>query len=150
MGFFRMPQLDLSWLGLRLEASSPWLLLLLIGASWLLARVLTQTYIFYRTYHHLCDFPQPPKWNWFLGHLGMITPTEHGLKEVTNLVATYPQMAGSYLKVLSASSIFSRPITTQLCGLTLRFMTPSALTQRISRTGHLWLLFPSPLGPGTA
>lgn len=86
-----MPQLDLSWLGLRLEASSPWLLLLLIGASWLLARVLTQTYIFYRTYHHLCDFPQPPKWNWFLGHLGMITPTEHGLKEVTNLVATYPQ-----------------------------------------------------------
>uniref|UniRef100_A0A8C6HNK6 Cytochrome P450, family 4, subfamily f, polypeptide 15 n=1 Tax=Mus spicilegus TaxID=10103 RepID=A0A8C6HNK6_MUSSI len=91
MGFFRMPQLDLSWLGLRLEASSPWLLLLLIGASWLLARVLTQTYIFYRTYHHLCDFPQPPKWNWFLGHLGMITPTEHGLKEVTNLVATYPQ-----------------------------------------------------------
>ncbi|XP_029387317.1 cytochrome P450 4F4 isoform X3 [Mus pahari] len=66
-----MPQLDLSWLGLRLEASSPWLLLLLIGASWLLARVLSQTYIFYRTYHHLCDFPQPPKWNWFLGHLGM-------------------------------------------------------------------------------
>uniref|UniRef100_A0ABK0LHX7 Cytochrome P450, family 4, subfamily f, polypeptide 4 n=1 Tax=Rattus norvegicus TaxID=10116 RepID=A0ABK0LHX7_RAT len=86
-----MPQLDLSWLGLRLETSLPWLLLLLIGASWLLVRVLTQTYIFYRTYQHLCDFPQPPKWNWFLGHLGMITPTEQGLKQVTKLVATYPQ-----------------------------------------------------------
>ncbi|GAB1300874.1 Cyp4f15 protein [Apodemus speciosus] len=91
MGFSRMPQLDLSWLEPRLEATSLWLLLLLIGASWVLARVLTQTYIFYRTYHHLCDFPQPRKRNWFLGHLGMITPTEHGLKEVTKLVATYPQ-----------------------------------------------------------
>lgn len=73
----RMPELDLTWLGLRLDASSPWLLLLLIGASWLLARVLTQTYIFYRTYHHLCDFPQPPKWNWFLGHLGMVSAAVH-------------------------------------------------------------------------
>ncbi|XP_052020687.1 cytochrome P450 4F4 isoform X10 [Apodemus sylvaticus] len=86
-----MPQLDLSWLGPRLEASSPWLLLLLIGASWLLARVLIQTYTVYKTYHHLCDFPQPPKRNWFLGHLGMVTPSEHGLKEVTKLVATYPR-----------------------------------------------------------
>ncbi|XP_036026726.1 cytochrome P450 4F4 isoform X2 [Onychomys torridus] len=86
-----MPQLDLSWLGWSLEASSLWLLVLLIGASWLLARVLTQTYTFYGTYQHLCGFPQPTKRNWFLGHLGMIAPTEQGLKEVTKLVATYPQ-----------------------------------------------------------
>ncbi|XP_051026803.1 cytochrome P450 4F4 isoform X2 [Acomys russatus] len=86
-----MPHLDLSWLGLRLEASLLWLLLLLIGASWLLARILTQTCVFYKTYHHLRAFPQPPKRNWFLGHLGMVTLSEHGLKEVTKLVATYPQ-----------------------------------------------------------
>ncbi|XP_055467908.1 cytochrome P450 4F4 isoform X1 [Psammomys obesus] len=91
MGFSRMSQLDLSWLGLRPEASSPWLLLLLIGASWFLVRLLTQTYIFCRTYRHLSSFPQPPRRNWFLGHLGMITPSEHGLREVTKLVATYPQ-----------------------------------------------------------
>ncbi|XP_040594558.1 cytochrome P450 4F4 isoform X1 [Mesocricetus auratus] len=86
-----MPQLDLSCLGCSLEASSLWLLALLIGAFWLLVRVLPQTYSFYGTYHHLCGFPQPPKRSWFLGHLGMITPTEQGLKEVTKLVATYPQ-----------------------------------------------------------
>ncbi|PNI50811.1 CYP4F2 isoform 8, partial [Pan troglodytes] len=28
--------------------------------------------------------------------------------------------------------------------------TPFALTQRTSRRGHLWLLFPSRQGPGTA
>nr|XP_048295872.1 cytochrome P450 4F4 [Myodes glareolus] len=86
-----MPQLDLSWLGLSQEASSPWLLVLLIGTSWLLARVLAQIYTYYGTYRHLCGFPQPRKRNWFLGHLGMVTPTEQGLKEVTKLVATYPQ-----------------------------------------------------------
>ncbi|KAM7324922.1 hypothetical protein ACRRTK_015175 [Alexandromys fortis] len=86
-----MPQLDLSWLGLSLEAASPWLLVMLIGTSWLLARVLAQSYTYYGTYRHLRGFPQPPKRNWFLGHLGMVPPTEQGLKEVTKLVATYPQ-----------------------------------------------------------
>ncbi|XP_038174068.1 LOW QUALITY PROTEIN: cytochrome P450 4F4-like [Arvicola amphibius] len=86
-----MPQLDLSWLGLSLEASSPWLLVMLIGASWLLARVLAQIYTYSGTYRHLRGFSQPRKRNWFLGHLGMVTPTEQGLKEVTKLVATYPQ-----------------------------------------------------------
>ncbi|CAO2604665.1 hypothetical protein LEMLEM_LOCUS12165 [Lemmus lemmus] len=79
--------MDLSWRGLSLEASSPWLLVLLIGTSWLLARVLAQIYNYYGTYRHLCGFPQPRKRNWFLGHLGMVTPTEQGLKEVTKLVA---------------------------------------------------------------
>ncbi|XP_041486314.1 cytochrome P450 4F4 [Microtus oregoni] len=86
-----MPQLDLSWLGSSLEAASPWLLVMLIGTSWLLARVLAQIYTYYGTYRHLRGFPQPPKRNWFLGHLGMVPPTEQGLKEVTKLVATYPQ-----------------------------------------------------------
>ncbi|OWK12084.1 CYP4F2, partial [Cervus elaphus hippelaphus] len=35
----RMLELSLSWLGLGLVAASPWPLLLLVGASWLLARV---------------------------------------------------------------------------------------------------------------
>lgn len=69
----RMPQLDLSRLGLSLEASSPWLLVLLIGTSWLLARVLAQIYTYYGTYRHLRGFPQPRKRNWFLGHLGLVS-----------------------------------------------------------------------------
>uniref|UniRef100_A0A2K6FLW4 Cytochrome P450 family 4 subfamily F member 153 n=1 Tax=Propithecus coquereli TaxID=379532 RepID=A0A2K6FLW4_PROCO len=86
-----MPQLSLSWLGLGPLAASPWLLLLLVGASWLLARVLAWTYAFYDTCRRLRCFPQPPKRNWFLGHLGLIPPTEEGLREVTQLVATYPR-----------------------------------------------------------
>uniref|UniRef100_A0A2K6RDA3 Cytochrome P450 family 4 subfamily F member 2 n=1 Tax=Rhinopithecus roxellana TaxID=61622 RepID=A0A2K6RDA3_RHIRO len=64
-----MLQLSLSWLGLGPVAASPWLLLLLVGGSWLLARVL----------------------NWFWGHQGLITSTEEGVKKFTQLVATYPQ-----------------------------------------------------------
>uniref|UniRef100_A0A8C4KYH6 Uncharacterized protein n=1 Tax=Equus asinus TaxID=9793 RepID=A0A8C4KYH6_EQUAS len=81
----------LSWLGLRPVAASPWLLLLLVGASWLLARVLAWTYTFYDNCCRLRCFPQPPKWNWFLGHLGLVTPTEQGMRVVTQLVANYPQ-----------------------------------------------------------
>ncbi|KAK1342575.1 hypothetical protein QTO34_015341 [Cnephaeus nilssonii] len=86
-----MLQLSLSWLGLGPLAASPWLLLLLLGASWLLARFLAWTYTIYDTSLRLRCFPQPPMRNWFWGHLGMVTPTEQGMKDVTQLLATYPQ-----------------------------------------------------------
>uniref|UniRef100_A0A2K6EWS9 Cytochrome P450 family 4 subfamily F member 154 n=1 Tax=Propithecus coquereli TaxID=379532 RepID=A0A2K6EWS9_PROCO len=86
-----MSQLSLSWLGLGPLAASPWLLLLLVGASWLLARILAWIYAFYDNCSRLRCFPQPPKRSWFLGHLGLVTPTEEGLRDVTQLVATYPQ-----------------------------------------------------------
>nr|XP_035141924.2 cytochrome P450 4F2 isoform X1 [Callithrix jacchus] len=86
-----MVQLSLSWLGLGPVAASLWLLLLLVGASWLLARVLAWTYTFYDNCRRLQCFPQPPKRNWFLGHLGLVPPTEQGMRVLTQLVATYPQ-----------------------------------------------------------
>ncbi|KAL4827750.1 hypothetical protein H8958_004015 [Nasalis larvatus] len=86
-----MSQLSLSWLGLGPVAASPWLLLLLVGTSWLLARVLAWTYTFYENCRRLRSFPQPPKRNWFLGHLGLVKSTEEGMRVLTQLVATYPQ-----------------------------------------------------------
>ncbi|XP_012519619.1 PREDICTED: phylloquinone omega-hydroxylase CYP4F2-like [Propithecus coquereli] len=86
-----MPQLSLSWLGLGPLAACPWLLLLLVGASWLLARILAWTYAFYDTCHRLRRFPKPLKTNWFWGHLDLVTNTEESLREVNQLVATYPQ-----------------------------------------------------------
>ncbi|KAL4687349.1 hypothetical protein H8959_019477 [Pygathrix nigripes] len=59
--------------------------------SWVLARVLAWTYTFYDNCRRLRCFPQPPKRNWFLGHLGLVTPTEQGMRVLTQLVATYPQ-----------------------------------------------------------
>uniref|UniRef100_A0A2K6E7N6 Cytochrome P450 family 4 subfamily F member 3 n=1 Tax=Macaca nemestrina TaxID=9545 RepID=A0A2K6E7N6_MACNE len=84
-----MPQLSLSWLGLGLVAVSPWLLLLLIGVSWLLARVLAWTYTFYDNCRRLRCFPQPPKRNWFWGHLGLIHSSEEGLLYIQSLVCTF-------------------------------------------------------------
>ncbi|XP_017749209.1 PREDICTED: phylloquinone omega-hydroxylase CYP4F2 [Rhinopithecus bieti] len=86
-----MSQLSLSWLGLGPVATSPWLLLLLVGTSWLLARVLAWTYAFYENNRRLRGFPQPPKRNWFWGHQGMVKSTEEGMRVLTQLVATYPQ-----------------------------------------------------------
>lgn len=86
-----MRYLDLSWLGLGPMSASPWLLFFLVGISWFLARFLTQLYTLYAKCQRLCGFPQPPKKNWFWGHLGMSPPTEEGMKQVTELVTTYPQ-----------------------------------------------------------
>ncbi|XP_037674196.1 cytochrome P450 4F2-like isoform X2 [Choloepus didactylus] len=86
-----MPLLSLSWLGLGPMAPSPWLLLLLIGASWLLACALAWSFTFYEKYHHLRCFPQPPKLNWFLGHVGLVNPSEQGMLKLSQLVATYSQ-----------------------------------------------------------
>lgn len=68
-----MLQLSLSWLGLGPVEASPWLLLLLVGASWLLARVLVWTCTSLDNVRRLRGFPQPPKRNWFLGHLGLVS-----------------------------------------------------------------------------
>ncbi|XP_053075685.1 cytochrome P450 4F2 isoform X1 [Acinonyx jubatus] len=81
--------LSLSWLGLGQVAASPWLLLLLVGVSWLWARVLAWSYSFYDTCCRLRCFPQPPKRNWFWGHLGLVHPTEQGLRVLIQLVAAY-------------------------------------------------------------
>ncbi|XP_040820612.1 cytochrome P450 4F2-like [Ochotona curzoniae] len=86
-------QLGLSWLG----APSPWLLLLLMAISWLLTRVLIWAYAFHKNSQRLQCFPQPPKRNWFLGHLGQITPTEQGLREVTRMVTIFPQAFLSWM-----------------------------------------------------
>nr|APX42729.1 cytochrome P450 4F2 [Callithrix jacchus] len=92
-----MSQLSLSWLGLGPVAASPWLLLLLVGASWLLARVLAWTYTFYDNCRQLQCFPQPPKLSWFWGHMGLVNPTEEGMRVLSQLVATYPQGFKSWM-----------------------------------------------------
>uniref|UniRef100_A0A8D1BD41 Uncharacterized protein n=1 Tax=Sus scrofa TaxID=9823 RepID=A0A8D1BD41_PIG len=63
-----MLQLSLSWLGLGPVSASPWLLLQLVGATWLLSRILSWIYDFYDNCCRLRCFPQPPKRNWFWGH----------------------------------------------------------------------------------
>ncbi|XP_036158443.1 cytochrome P450 4F6-like isoform X1 [Myotis myotis] len=80
-----MLQLSLSWLGLGPLAASPWLLLLLLLASWFLARVLAKIYTMYDNSLRLRCFPQPPKRNWFWGHLGLVKSNEEGLRMIEEL-----------------------------------------------------------------
>eukprot|EP00071_Canis_lupus_P025007 XP_013977656.1 docosahexaenoic acid omega-hydroxylase CYP4F3 isoform X6 [Canis lupus familiaris] len=84
-----MLQLSLSWLGLGQLAASPWVLLLLVGATWLLTRVLAWSYSFYDIRRRLQCFPQPPKRNWFWGHVGLIQSSEEGLLYTQELASTY-------------------------------------------------------------
>ncbi|XP_023422415.1 cytochrome P450 4F3-like [Cavia porcellus] len=84
-----MTQLSLAWLGLGPVAASPWLIGLLVGVSWLLARVLSRIYTIYENSGRLQCFPQPPKRNWLLGHLGMIQSSEEGLLYTQGLARTY-------------------------------------------------------------
>ncbi|XP_023989905.1 cytochrome P450 4F2 isoform X4 [Physeter macrocephalus] len=104
-----MLQLSLSWLGPGPVAASPWLLLLLVGASWLLACVLARIYAFYNNSRRLQCFPQPPKRNWFLGHLGLYPPTEQGLRGLTQLVANYPQGYMIWMGPITPLVIFCHP-----------------------------------------
>ncbi|XP_008047419.1 docosahexaenoic acid omega-hydroxylase CYP4F3 [Carlito syrichta] len=84
-----MSHLSLSWMGLGPVAVSLWQLLLLVGFSWLLARILAWTYAFYDNCRRLQCFPQPPKRNWFLGHLGLIQSSEEGLLYTQGLASTF-------------------------------------------------------------
>lgn len=69
----RMLQLGLSWLGLGPGAVSLWQLLLLVGASLFLARILTRICAFYDNYCRLRCFPQAPLRHWFWGHMSMVS-----------------------------------------------------------------------------
>ncbi|XP_049643662.1 cytochrome P450 4F3-like [Suncus etruscus] len=67
--------LSLSWLG-----PSPWPLLLLVGASWLLFRALSWAWAFQDMCRRLRCFPQPPNRSWFWGHLDLVKGNEEGLQ----------------------------------------------------------------------
>ncbi|XP_054983867.1 cytochrome P450 4F2-like isoform X2 [Sorex araneus] len=77
---------SLTWLGPAL-----WPLLLLTGAAWLLAHVLAWAWAFWDLCWRLRCFPQPPRRSWFWGHLGLIHPTEQGLRSITQMVAAHCQ-----------------------------------------------------------
>ncbi|KAM5232713.1 ultra-long-chain fatty acid omega-hydroxylase isoform 2-T4 [Hipposideros larvatus] len=65
----------------RLYAGSALLLSLLFVFFRLLLRFLRLCWRFYDTCRRLRCFPQPPRRNWLLGHLGMYLPNETGLQD---------------------------------------------------------------------
>ncbi|XP_043362707.1 cytochrome P450 4F22 isoform X1 [Dermochelys coriacea] len=82
--------------------------LLQLGRSW---------HHYYVNCQRLRCFPEPPRRNWLLGHLGMFIPGEEGLSLVSQTVASFSQAfvtwMGPFLPVLSlVHPVFLKPITT--------------------------------------
>ncbi|XP_013923750.1 PREDICTED: cytochrome P450 4F22-like [Thamnophis sirtalis] len=62
-------------------------------------------YRYYVNCQRLRSFPQPPRFNWLVGHLGMITPTEEGMAKLVQIVSalspTFIVWMGPFLPVFS-------------------------------------------------
>uniref|UniRef100_H0VH06 Cytochrome P450 family 4 subfamily F member 8 n=2 Tax=Cavia porcellus TaxID=10141 RepID=H0VH06_CAVPO len=67
----------LSWLGPGA--------ILLVGASWLLARILARIYAYYKFRCHLRCFPQPLRESWFWGHMHVAQNNEEGMRLMEDL-----------------------------------------------------------------
>uniref|UniRef100_A0A3Q1MAI6 Uncharacterized protein n=2 Tax=Bos TaxID=9903 RepID=A0A3Q1MAI6_BOVIN len=104
-----MLELSMSRLGLGLVAASPWLLLLVVGASWLLAHILAWTYTFFNNCRLLQCFPQPPKLNWFFAHLYLVPMTEQGLRKLTQLAANYSHGYMIWFGPITLMIVFCHP-----------------------------------------
>ncbi|XP_062975090.1 ultra-long-chain fatty acid omega-hydroxylase [Elgaria multicarinata webbii] len=89
----------------RTVAVSSLLLTLLALLLHHLSKAFGVCYRFYVNCQRLRCFPEPRRRNWFLGHMGMIDPTEEGLVEVAHLAATFRQTfltwMGPFLPFLS-------------------------------------------------
>ncbi|XP_060108382.1 ultra-long-chain fatty acid omega-hydroxylase [Heteronotia binoei] len=95
--------LDKALLG---PTASSLLLLSLLGLS---VHFLLKVWGFFRRYHIHCQrlrcFPEPPRYNWLLGHLGMFKPSEEDMVRITQLVSTFSQAMvtwmGPFLPIVS-------------------------------------------------
>ncbi|XP_006035704.1 cytochrome P450 4F22-like isoform X2 [Alligator sinensis] len=94
---------------------------LLLAALALLLRPLLQLLGLFHRYYVNCQrlhcFPQPPRRNWLLGHMGMIEPCEEGMVRVSQLVAAFPNTfltwMGPFLPFLSlVHPDYLKPVTT--------------------------------------
>ncbi|KAM8975583.1 ultra-long-chain fatty acid omega-hydroxylase-like [Pelodytes ibericus] len=65
----------------------------------LLLRTVLKVVLFLHAYRlnveRLRCFPEPPRRNWFLGHLGQFLPDEEGMEKVTKMMSKFPK----YLKM---------------------------------------------------
>ncbi|KAH1177003.1 cytochrome P450 4F22-like [Mauremys mutica] len=94
---------------------------LLLALLALLFRTLLQLRNSWHRYYVNCQrlrcFPEPPRRNWLLGHLGMFISDEEGLSLVSQTVATFSQACvtwmGPFLPVLAlVHPDYLKPITT--------------------------------------
>ncbi|KAM6471669.1 ultra-long-chain fatty acid omega-hydroxylase isoform 2-T2 [Liasis olivaceus] len=62
-------------------------------------------YRYYVNCRRLRSFPEPPRRNWFLGHMGLIPPSEEGLKKISQTVSifssTFMMWLGPFLPIVT-------------------------------------------------
>ncbi|XP_027706957.1 phylloquinone omega-hydroxylase CYP4F2-like isoform X1 [Vombatus ursinus] len=83
---------QLGLLGLELRVSSALLLIFLTFSIWILGKGLTFVHQCYINCQQLRCFPEPPLQNWFKGHVGLIKPSEEGVKNIIKFVTTFREV----------------------------------------------------------
>ncbi|XP_062827495.1 ultra-long-chain fatty acid omega-hydroxylase isoform X1 [Anolis carolinensis] len=83
-----LEDLTLEKVSFRMVAVSGLLFLLLAVLFHFLLKGFGFCYHFYVTCQKLRCFPEPPRINWLLGHLGVVYPNEEGLVKIAKWVAT--------------------------------------------------------------
>ncbi|KAM9320123.1 ultra-long-chain fatty acid omega-hydroxylase-like [Gastrophryne carolinensis] len=73
----------------RVYAVTALLLFFAVGIVRTFLRVVLFINAYYTNVQKIRCFPEPPRRNWFWGHLGMFNPNEEGLKEVSELVKEF-------------------------------------------------------------
>ncbi|XP_038628960.1 cytochrome P450 4F22-like isoform X2 [Tachyglossus aculeatus] len=73
----------------HISTSSVLLLVFLLAFSWFLSRLLGSAHRYYVNCQRLRCFPQPPRRNWLLGHLGMAQSSEEGMRFAEELSRRY-------------------------------------------------------------
>uniref|UniRef100_A0A8D0B7A5 Cytochrome P450 family 4 subfamily F member 22 n=1 Tax=Salvator merianae TaxID=96440 RepID=A0A8D0B7A5_SALMN len=100
-----LEKMDLEKSLFRSTAISSLLLFLLALFIHALLKAFHFCYQFYVNCQRLRCFPEPPRRNWLLGHLGLVVPSEEGLQKVTELVSTlspsFVTWLGPFIPVVS-------------------------------------------------
>ncbi|XP_053150778.1 ultra-long-chain fatty acid omega-hydroxylase-like isoform X1 [Hemicordylus capensis] len=87
----------------------------------LLFRMLLKAFGIWHRYYENCRrlrcFPEPPRYNWLTGHMGMIMPNEEGMAKLVQLVTTFSQTfvtwMGPFLPlVFLVHPDYIKPVTT--------------------------------------
>ncbi|XP_044514490.1 cytochrome P450 4F3-like isoform X1 [Gracilinanus agilis] len=74
---------------LESEVSSALILAGLTLSAWILVQGLTWAHRYYINCQRLRCFPVPPLRNWFMGHLGMVPPSEEGIRFLQDVTQNY-------------------------------------------------------------
>ncbi|KAM9320538.1 ultra-long-chain fatty acid omega-hydroxylase-like [Gastrophryne carolinensis] len=81
----------------RVYAVTALLLFFVVGFVRICLKVALYLNAYYINVQKIRCFPEPPRRNWFMGHLGMVTPNEEGLTAISQIVKEFSYTLKSWM-----------------------------------------------------